>query len=100
MIISNYKIIFTKGYTPNWTEEVFSIKKVKTTVPWRYVTDDFNDKEITGTFDVIDLQKTNHSQFKIEKVIKKKIINSMLNGNIMIIHLIIFLNCIIHLVDM
>ena len=46
MIISNYKIIFTEGYGSNWTEEVFSIKKVKTPVPWRYVTNDFNGKEL------------------------------------------------------
>ena len=26
---SNYKIIFAKGYTANWSEEVFVIKKVK-----------------------------------------------------------------------
>ena len=27
--ISKYKNIFTKGYTPNWSEEVFVIKKFK-----------------------------------------------------------------------
>ena len=32
--ISKYKNIFVKGYTPNWSEEVFVIKKVKNTVPW------------------------------------------------------------------
>ena len=32
--ISKYKNIFAKGYTPNWSEEVFVIKKVKTSVPW------------------------------------------------------------------
>ena len=26
--ISKHKIIFEKGYTPNWSEEVFVIKKV------------------------------------------------------------------------
>ena len=26
--ISKYKNIFSKGYTPNWSEEVFVIKKV------------------------------------------------------------------------
>ena len=37
---SKYKNIFTKGYTPNWSEEVFAIKKIKNTVPWTYVIDD------------------------------------------------------------
>ena len=32
--ISKYKNIFAKGYMPNWSEEVFIIKKVKNTVPW------------------------------------------------------------------
>ena len=32
--ISKYRNIFTKGYVPNWSEEVFVIKKVKNTVPW------------------------------------------------------------------
>ena len=32
--ISKYKIIFAKGYTPNWSEEVFIISKIKNTVPW------------------------------------------------------------------
>ena len=32
--ISKYKNIFAKGYMPNWSEEVFVIKKIKNTVPW------------------------------------------------------------------
>ena len=32
--ISKYKNIFVKGYTANWSEEVFVIKEVKNTVPW------------------------------------------------------------------
>ena len=48
--ISIYKNIFAKGYTPNWSEEVFVVKKVKNTVPWTYVINDLNGEEITGTF--------------------------------------------------
>ena len=32
--ISKCKNIFAKGYTPNWSEEVFVISKIKNTVPW------------------------------------------------------------------
>ena len=32
--ISKYKNIFPKGYVPNWSEEVFIVKKIKNTVPW------------------------------------------------------------------
>ena len=48
--ISKYKNIFVKGYTPNWSEEVFVIKKVKNGVPWTYVINDLNGEEIIGTF--------------------------------------------------
>ena len=32
--ISKCKKIFAKGYNPDWSEEIFVIKKVKNTVPW------------------------------------------------------------------
>ena len=48
--ISKYKNIFTKGYTPNWSEEGFVIKKVKNTVPWTYAINDLNGEKIIGTF--------------------------------------------------
>ena len=48
--ISKYKDIYAKGYTPNWSEEVFVIKEVKNTVSWTYVINDFNSEEIIGTF--------------------------------------------------
>ena len=70
--ITKYKNIFAKGYTSNWSEEDFMIKEVKNTVPWTYVISDLNDEEITGTFYEKELQKTNHEEFRIEKVIKKK----------------------------
>ena len=35
---------------PNWSEEVFVIKKVKNTVPLTYVINDLNGEEIIGTF--------------------------------------------------
>ena len=70
--ISKYKNIFAKGYTPNWSEEVFVIKKVKNTVPWTYVINDLNGEKIIGTFYEKELQKTNQQEFRIEKVIKRK----------------------------
>ena len=30
--ISKYKHIFAKGYTPNWSEEIFVVDKIKNTV--------------------------------------------------------------------
>ena len=70
--ISKYKSIFAKGYTPNWSEEVFVVSKIKNTVPWTYVINDLNGEEIIGTFYEKELQKTNQKEFRIEKVIKRK----------------------------
>ena len=70
--ISKYKNIFAKGYTPNWSEEVFVINKIKNTVPWTYVINDLNGEEIIGSFYEKELQKTNQKEFRIEKVIKRK----------------------------
>ena len=56
-------------------------QEVKNTVPWTYVISDFNDEEVIETFHEKELQKMNQEKFRIEKVI-----NYMLNGNIMITH--------------
>ena len=72
VIISKYKNIFAKGYTPNWSEEVFVIKKIKNTTSWTYVINDLNNEEIIGTFYEKELQKRDQQEFRIEKVIKKK----------------------------
>ena len=69
--ISRYKNIFAKGYTPNWSEEIFVIKEIKNTVPWIYVINDLNNEQIIGTFYENELQRTNQEEFRIEKVIKK-----------------------------
>ena len=70
--ISKYKNIFAKCYIPNWSEEIFVIKKIKNTVPWIYITDDLNGEEITGTFYEKELRNIDQQEFRIEKVIKKK----------------------------
>ena len=57
---------------PNWSEEIFVIKKNKNTIPWTYVINYLNGKEIIGTFYGKELQGTNQQEFRIEKVIKRK----------------------------
>ena len=66
-----YKNIFAKGYTQNWSEEVFVISKIKNTVPCTYVISDLNGEPITGVFYEKELQKANQEKFRIEKVIKR-----------------------------
>ena len=48
--ISKYKNIFAKEYTPNWSEEVFVISKIKNTVLWTYVVNDLHGEVITESF--------------------------------------------------
>ena len=69
--ISKYKNIFAKGYTSNWSEEIF-VSEIKNTVPWTYVINDLNGDEIIGTFYEKELQKTNQKEFRIEKIVKRK----------------------------
>ena len=57
---------------PNWSEEIFIIKKIKNTVPWTYLINYLNDEEIIGTFYENESQDTKQIEFRIEKVIKRK----------------------------
>ena len=53
-----------KGYTPDWSEDVFEIKKkVKTTVQWTYVMENLNGEELIGTFYEKEWPKTKQTQF-------------------------------------
>ena len=70
--ISKYKNVFAKGYTPNLSEKIFMVKKVKNTVPWTYIISELNREEIVGTFYENELSKPNQKEFRIEKVIKRK----------------------------
>ena len=70
--ISKYKRkTFDKGYTPNWTEEVFIINEIRPTDPITYKIRDLNGEEIAGTFYREELQKTDQAIYRKEKVIRK-----------------------------
>ena len=74
--ISKQKNIFAKRYTPNSSEEVFVITKFKNTVSQKYVINDLNGEEIVN------------KNLEYEKQLRKKVINCMSNGKVMIVHLI------------
>ena len=40
--ISKFKNIFAKGYTPNWSTEIFIVNKINDTVPYTYNLKDLN----------------------------------------------------------
>ena len=56
--ISKFKNIFAKGYTPNWSREIFIVNKINDTVPYTYNIKDLNDEEIIGSFYDRELQKS------------------------------------------
>ncbi len=71
--ISKYKHIFTKGYTPNYTTEVFTISKVQNTLPKTYILEDETGKKIKGAFYSEELIPTNYPDiYLVEKVLRRK----------------------------
>jgi len=71
--ISKYKHVFSKGYTPNWTTELFTIAEVKKTKPITYILKDESDNIIKGGFYEQELLKTKFKDmYLIEKVIKRQ----------------------------
>lgn len=71
--ISKYKGTFEKGYTPNWSTEIFSIKKVQNTIPITYLIEDAKHRPILGSFYPEELQKTEYPNiYLVERVMKKK----------------------------
>ena len=56
--ISKLKNIFAKGYTPNWSNEIFIVNKINDTIPYTCNIKDLNGEEIIGSFYDRELQKT------------------------------------------
>ena len=70
--ISKYKRkIFDKGYTPNWTEEIFLVDKIQSTNPISNRLKDLKNQEIQGNFYEPELLKAKQDVFRIEKVIRR-----------------------------
>ena len=65
--------------SPNWSKEVFVIKKVKNTVPWTYVVSDFKSEGIVGTFYEKEMQKIGQTEIRVEKQSKKQVIDCTSN---------------------
>ncbi|XP_058810186.1 uncharacterized protein LOC131675277 [Phymastichus coffea] len=70
--VSKSKEIFEKGYTPNWSTEIFTIDRVMKTVPFTYRLKDYQDKPIAGGFYEEELLRTKYPDiYLIEKVVRK-----------------------------
>ena len=72
--ISRTKSTFEKGYLANWSEEIFTVHKIKYSQPITYVLKDLSGEIVQGSFYVEELQKTNQQVFRIEKVLKTKML--------------------------
>ena len=69
--ISKKKRMFEKGYTPNWTEEIFVIDTVQYTNPVTYALKDLSNVEVKGSFYEPELQTAEQEVFRIEKVLRR-----------------------------
>ena len=74
MRIGKNKMIFDKGYLPNWTEEIFTITERIARKPPVYRLSDFNGDLIFGTFYEYELQKIikEDDVYRVERVLRKR----------------------------
>lgn len=72
--LSKYRTVFEKHYLPNWTCEIFRIRKVQyTTNPITYLLSDFENNEIKGSVYADELQKVKYKdEYLVEKVLRKQ----------------------------
>lgn len=71
--VSKQKHVFSKGYHPNWSYEVFKISKASATRPRVYHLLDLKGNIIKGCFYEQELQATKHQdQYLVEKVLKRR----------------------------
>ena len=68
--ITGKKGTFEKGFTPNWTEEVFTVSSVKATKPPTYTMKDRLGETVKGTF-YEEEQLSVQEIFRIERVLRK-----------------------------
>ena len=62
--ITKKKGVFDKGYTSNWTRELFVITGVQDTNPPTYKIQDLNGEEVQGTFYEQELQKSDQEDIQ------------------------------------
>nr|XP_012234375.1 PREDICTED: uncharacterized protein LOC105679122 [Linepithema humile] len=71
--VRKFKTVFEKGYTPNWSTEVFKIATVQRTNPVTYLIKDYCEDPVTGGFYEYELLKTAQPDvYLVEKVLRRK----------------------------
>ncbi|KAK9739048.1 hypothetical protein QE152_g9319 [Popillia japonica] len=60
-------------YTPNWSNEIFTVSKIQTTYPRTYVIQDARGKTILGGFYELELKKVRYPDvYLVEKVLRRR----------------------------
>lgn len=71
--MSRYKHIFDKGYTPNWTAEVFKIRQVRSTTPITYLLSDWRGDDVDGAVYTEELQRAKYpDRYLVEKILRRR----------------------------
>ena len=70
--ISLHKQLFEKGSTASWTEEIFQIRKLVFTDRVLYKLKDLAGEHLTGSYYPEQLQVTNQSINRVDKILKKR----------------------------
>ena len=71
--VSKFKTVFEKGYTPNWTTEIFRVAEVRQTNPATYRLIDSRGESIAGGFYEHELQRVSDPNvYLVEKVLRKQ----------------------------
>ncbi|XP_015119441.1 uncharacterized protein LOC107042770 [Diachasma alloeum] len=71
--ISKYKNVFEKGYTPNWTTEIFTISHVVNTNPVIYKLVDYEEKPVEGGFYQEELTRVTYPDvYLVEKILRRR----------------------------
>ena len=65
--ISKYKNVFAKGYVPNWSEEVFVIKKLKTLCHGHMLFAILTKKKLLERFAKKNCKKQTKNSLELEK---------------------------------
>ena len=73
--ITKKKTIFDKGFTPNWTDEIFTISEIKPMVPVTYTIKDEKGELLGGSFYEQELQLSHSTTYRIEKVLRRRVRN-------------------------
>lgn len=70
--LSKYKHAFEKGYTPNWTTEIFKVKTVRYTSPITYLLEDLHGESVEGTIYAEEMQLAKYPDVYLTHILKKK----------------------------